>query len=160
MDNNKSEVPGVIFPPPLIYGLGIGTGLTLEYFWPLRFLPGAIGTIIGIMLVAITVFIAFWTIRVFRLAATSPSPYKSSTAIISSGPFGITRNPLYVGLNLIMLGVGFWFNSLWVLLALPPTFLVLLFGVVLREERYLEQKFGKEYLDYKNSVRRWVWPFP
>lgn len=112
------------------------------------------------MLVAITVFIAFWTIREFRLAATSPSPYKSSTAIISSGPFGITRNPLYVGLNLIMLGVGFWFNSLWVLLALPPTFLVLLFGVVLREERYLEQKFGKEYLDYKNSVRRWVWPFP
>ncbi len=160
MDCNKSDTAGVIFPPPLIYGLGTGVGLAMEYFWPFHFLPGTIGSTIGMALVATTAFIAFWSIREFRRAETSPSPYKSSTSIIASGPFGVTRNPLYVGLNLLMLGVGFWFNSLWVLLALPPTFLVLLFGVVLREERYLEEKFGKEYMDYKGSVRRWIWPFP
>lgn len=150
----------MIFPPPLIYGLGIGAGLAMEFWLPLHFLPGTVGPILGIMLIATAGFIAIWAIREFRRAATSPNPHKPSTAIISSGPFGITRNPLYVGLNLIMLGVGCWVNSLWVLLVLPPTFLVLQFGVVFREERYLEEKFGKEYLDYKNSVRRWIWPFP
>lgn len=160
MAKNNSDTAGVIFPPPLIYGLGIGAGLAMEYFWPLPFLPGTVGSIIGMTLITIAVFIAFWAIREFRRAETSPSPHKPSTAIISSGPFGITRNPLYVGLNLIMLGMGCWVNSLWVLLAMPPTFLVLLFGVVFREERYLEEKFGKDYLDYKNSVQRWFWPFP
>lgn len=160
MIKKKPDTAGVIFPPPLIYGLGLGVGLVAEFLWPLHFLPGTVGPALGIILITTAGFLAFWAIREFRRTGTSPSPNQPSTAIISSGPFGITRNPLYVGLNLIMLGVGCWVNSLWVLLALPPTFLVLLFGVVFREERYLEEKFGEDYLGYKNSVRRWIWPFP
>jgi len=91
-----------------------------------------------------------------RRARTNVEPWKPTTAIIADGIYGISRNPIYLGMISIYLGVSCLFNSFWFL---PPIILVLItmhYGVIRREEKYLERKFGGEYLNYKNSVRRWI----
>ena len=82
-------------------------------------------------------------------------PDRPSSAIVDRGPFRYTRNPLYLGVNLMFLGAAFLGNAAWFFLLLLPMDLVLHFGVVRREERYLEGKFGRTYLDYRGRVRRY-----
>ncbi|MCH7795577.1 MAG: isoprenylcysteine carboxylmethyltransferase family protein, partial [Proteobacteria bacterium] len=77
-------------------------------------------------------------------------------AILSDGLYGVSRNPIYLGLTAIYLGVGVMADAGWVAVLLGPLLLVMHFGVIAREERYLERKFGDEYLRYKASVRRWI----
>ena len=91
-----------------------------------------------------------------RRAKTNVEPWKPTTAILDTGIYGISRNPIYIAMALVYAGIAFLFNSFWFL---PPLILVLLiihFGVILREEKYLADKFGDEYLNYKNRVRRWL----
>ena len=92
----------------------------------------------------------------FRAAGTPVEPYKPTSAIVSDGLYGLSRNPIYVALTLIYLGIGVAIDSPWILALVVPVLLVMRTGVIAREERYLERKFGAEYLDYKVSVRRWV----
>ena len=87
---------------------------------------------------------------------TSPLPERPTTAIVSDGPFRISRNPIYLGFTCITLGCALWLNALWVLLVLVPVLFVVQYGVIRREERYLEGKFGGQYLEYKARVRRWL----
>ena len=87
---------------------------------------------------------------------TSVIPYSPTTAIIQSGPFRISRNPIYLADTLCYVGVTILLNTAWPLLLLPLVLVVMHRGVILREERYLEQKFGEEYIDYKRRVRRWI----
>lgn len=95
-------------------------------------------------------------IYVFRRAGTPVDPHKSTTHIVTSGPFRFTRNPLYVSLTLLYLGLTLIFNLAWAMILLPLAVLILHNGVILREERYLAGKFGDEYLAYKSRVRRWL----
>ena len=92
----------------------------------------------------------------FRRARTSPIPVKPTTAIVETGPYRFTRNPMYVGLTLLYLGLTLWVGSLWPLLLLPVALFALQRFVIAREERYLEAKFGDQYLRYKARVRRWI----
>ena len=92
----------------------------------------------------------------FRHANTAVVPFSPTTAIVSSGPFRFTRNPLYLGFVLIYIGVSLAANTLWPLFLLPLAIFVLSGGVIKREERYLERKFGTVYTDYKTRVRRWI----
>ena len=96
------------------------------------------------------------TILQMRRAKTNVEPWKPTTAILDGGLYGISRNPIYAAMCLIYLGVSFLFNSFWFLPPLVPVLLIVHFGVILREEKYLERKFGEEYLNYKNRVRRWI----
>jgi len=75
--------------------------------------------------------------------------------LIQSGPFGYTRNPFYLAASACYLGIALYVNSFWLLAMLLPTLAVITKGVIEREERYLERKFGSEYFRYKQSVRRW-----
>ncbi len=79
-----------------------------------------------------------------------------STAIITTGPFRYSRNPAYVALTLLCVGLGVLLDNPWILVLLLPAVLLVHFGVVRREERYLERRFGEEYRRYKASVRRWL----
>ncbi len=81
---------------------------------------------------------------------------QSTTKLIVDGPFGFTRNPLYLSLLLATGGIAIFANSMWYLIALLPLFLILNFGVVPREEKYLENRFGEEYVQYKKRVSRWI----
>ena len=91
-----------------------------------------------------------------KAAGTNVSPHNPTLAIVKCGPYRFTRNPLYVSLCLLQLGISLRLND-WIALSLTLVlFGMLHYGVVLREEIYLERKFGEEYLAYKRSVRRWI----
>lgn len=102
---------------------------------------------------AITLFSAF---SAMRRRATNVEPWKPTTAIVSDGVFGFSRNPIYLSMTLLYIGIALLLDSLWLLLLIFPLLMIVTFGVIVREEKYLETKFGAEYLDYKNRVRRWL----
>lgn len=87
---------------------------------------------------------------------TNVNPTLPTTAIVENGPFRLTRNPLYLGLTLIYVGLSFFLNTWWSLFLLIPVWLVMHFLVVRREETYLERKFGQSYLAYCQRVRRYL----
>ena len=156
------DTPGVIAPPPLIatatvvFGLlldrtlpayGIATMLTLRE----RAVTGALVAIAGGVL-------ALTAERRFKEVGTNVPPWKPTFALATAGVYGRLRNPMYVGLLLVTGGIGIALASDWTLVLLVPTALVLHYGVVLREERYLERKFGEDYRRYKEKVPRWgIW---
>ena len=87
---------------------------------------------------------------------TNVNPTLPTTAIVENGPFRLTRNPLYLGLTFIYVGLSFFLNTWWSLFLLIPVWLVMHFLVVRREEAYLERKFGQSYLAYCQRVRRYL----
>ena len=91
-----------------------------------------------------------------KRAGTDPIPFNPSTRIVAHGLYRFSRNPMYIGLALCTLGVAILVNSAWILLAVPVGLILIDRTVVTREERYLERKFGDEYLNYKRRVRRWI----
>jgi protein-S-isoprenylcysteine O-methyltransferase Ste14 len=124
---------------------------------PLAILPnGRLGDVLGLAAALGSAAIAFWAFRTMLHAGEQPDPAVPTKSIVRQGPFGRTRNPIYVSFALFDLGVALLLNNLWILLALVPLMLYVDRGIVRREERSLEQQFGDEYLDYKQSVRRWI----
>ena len=97
-----------------------------------------------------------WFKQALRNAGTPASPYKPVSRVVTEGPFYYTRNPGYLSMAMIYSGIASLANALWAILLLPVALLVIHRGVIEREERYLEGKFGEEYLRYKAQVRRWI----
>ena len=97
-----------------------------------------------------------WSSRTFRNARTGLLTNQPASVIVTTGPYGISRNPIYVGIFLGLIGFAIGFNTLWFLVVLVVMYFLIRFGVVAREETYLENKFGAPYLDYKKRVRRWL----
>ena len=147
---------GVVAPPPLIYLVGILLGWGLQALRPAPFLPPALARGIGIPLVAAALVLFVLSIREFRRARTSVRPDRPTTVIIRTGPYRFSRNPLYLALSLLHLGIAAWANSAWLLVTLAFALSVMSAGVIAREERYLERKFGEEYRRYRAVVRRWL----
>jgi protein-S-isoprenylcysteine O-methyltransferase Ste14 len=155
-DMAANDVPGVIAKPPFIYLGFLGLGLLLDRLWPYPLLPQAVQYMLGGALFALGLLLALASIRRFRAAGTNFDTQKPATAILTDGPYRISRNPIYIGLTAAYLGIGVVVDTPWAWVLLPPTLVVMHYGVIAREERYLERKFGREYLDYKASVRRWI----
>jgi len=155
-EDKKKDRPGVIAPPPVIYAVVFGLGALLQRLAPLG-LPDALPwNIIGAVLVALAILIATSGIITMKRAKTHIDVYKPATAIVSSGPFRFSRNPLYLSLTMLYLGIALAKLMLWPALVLPIALIIMHTGVVSREERYLTEKFGDEYLQYKAKVRRWL----
>ena len=146
----EKDNPGVIARPPLIYLGALALGLGLHAAAGVPILPGTVARVLGVVLIASAVAIV---VAAFRAMARAERP---TTAIVTDGPFRYTRNPIYVALTLFYLGIGMVLNALWVLLLIVPVIVVMQLGVIAREERYLERKFGDKYLRYKARVRRWL----
>lgn len=146
----------VIALPPLIFLTFILIGAGLHYAWPIPILSSPATKWVGRAAISLSIAIAVWTLREFRRWNTSFRTDRSTTSLIQSGPFGYTRNPFYLAASASHLGIALYINSFWVLAMLLPTLVVVTKGVIEREERYLERKFGSEYSRYKLSVRRWL----
>ena len=146
---------GVIAPPPLIYAVPLAAGWYMSRTNPLPMMPAQYAKWTGLAAIALGILLMVWAGVQFWRKHTSVIPYSPTTAIIHSGPFQISRNPIYLADTLCYVGVAILLNTAWPLLFLPLVLLVMHRGVILREERYLEQKFGDEYIDYKMRVRRW-----
>jgi protein-S-isoprenylcysteine O-methyltransferase Ste14 len=155
--SDAKDNANVLIPPPVAWALVFLIGLGLDWVRPLSFVPAGIPRIwIGGIVVAIGVALVVWALVTFRKAGTRVEPYKPTTVIVAHGPFALTRNPIYLGMFLGQIGLAVGFDSLWVLAMLVPFFLVIRYGVVAREEAYLERKFGQVYLEYRSRTRRWL----
>jgi protein-S-isoprenylcysteine O-methyltransferase Ste14 len=153
---DRKDNPGVIAPPPLIFAIPLIGGALVGRVFPFQVLPRPFALAIGGALALSAVVLNIWALPRFRRAGTSMMPYKPTTAIIDSGPFALTRNPLYVAMTLLYVGITLLVNTVWPLLLLPFVLGLVQRGVIEREERYLEQKFGDKYMSYKSRVRRWL----
>ena len=142
--------------PPLVYFTFIALGSVPEFAWPLPFLPHALAAPLGILLVVAAVVLFSGSVGKFRAAGTPVPGNKATTAIVRTGPYRFSRNPIYLAFSLLHLGIAIWVNSLWLVATLIASVTVMTRVVIPREEQYLERRFGAEYLDYKKSVHRWV----
>jgi protein-S-isoprenylcysteine O-methyltransferase Ste14 len=142
--------------PPFVYLGSIGLGLLVHVFWPVPVLPGSAGVLIGVLLVLVAGALFTSAVRTFRRAGTPIPGNRPTTTIVRTGPYGFSRNPIYLAFTLFQVGLAAWVNSLGVLLTLLPALVLMALVVVPREERYLEARFPSEYLAYKRAVRRWL----
>ena len=155
-ESDTRDTAGVVAPPPLIFLAGLGIGFGLEALLPGGSLPGLVRWALGGLLVLSGLALLATFQLSFTRKGTAVEPWKPTTAIVTAGPYGLTRNPAYLGMALVYVGIAFLADAPWALVPLPLVLLVINNGVIVREERYLERKFGSEYLDYKRTVRRWI----
>ena len=148
--------PGVAVLPPVLYGGVLLIVLVLNYFWPLRITRPSVAEPLGLVVVLAALGLVLWGRTTMHGAGTNISPLKPATTLVDSGPYRFSRNPLYVAMTLLFVGLTLLINSWWGVVLLVPAILLLHFGVVRREERYLERKFGEEYDRYRSRVRRYV----
>jgi protein-S-isoprenylcysteine O-methyltransferase Ste14 len=155
---SDSDNAGVRFPPPLIYLGVLLIGIGAERFVPLRHfgLDRSLLVILGLALVAAGILLGVSAVGLFRRSDTTPEPWTSTTAIVTTGVYRYTRNPMYLGMALIYAGLAVVADSPLALVLLPVVLLIIQTQVIAREERYLAEKFGDAYLDYKRRVRRWL----
>lgn len=152
----NTDKPGVIILPPVLYGVALVLTLLLNWAWPLSILSSsAIAIWSGIPLLLFSGGLALWGKRSMKQAGTNVNPLQPATSLVITGPFRFSRNPLYLSLTILFAGLSLVVNTLWGFIALVPVLVVLHFGVILREERYLEAKFGESYRQYRSQVRRW-----
>jgi protein-S-isoprenylcysteine O-methyltransferase Ste14 len=143
--------------PPLLFLGSILLGVAIGFFVPLRFAEGSgLRVVIGIALALAAFAFGAWAFVTMRRTHQDPDPRKPSPELIPGGPYRFTRNPMYVGMVLIQIGVGIALGNAWVLLLLVPTVWILVREVIEKEEAYLGRRFGESYAAYRRSVRRWL----
>jgi len=152
----NADNPGVITRPPFIYAGALAAGLLANRRFRLPFLPRRLARTLGPLLIVCGLLIGLLGFREMRRAGTNVDPYEPATTVVTGGPYRFTRNPMYVGFTLMYVGISALADALLPILLLPAVQQLMRRGVIEREERYLESKFGDEYLQYKGRVRRWI----
>ena len=147
-------LPGLL-RPPIIFLAAILLGVALNYPWPLSFVPSPL-RLLGALLVLCAVLLFGLSLREFRAAGTSVRGSQRSTAIVRTGPYRFSRNPIYVSFVLLLLGLAVGLDNLWLVLTLIPAVAFIAVVVIPREERFLDQNFPEQYSSYKATVRRWL----
>jgi protein-S-isoprenylcysteine O-methyltransferase Ste14 len=155
--NDTPETAQVLIRPPLAWALAVIAGLVLDWLAPLPFLPddwpaGLLGAVVFVL----ALVLAIWAIDTMTRAGTNVPTNRPTTAIVESGPYRFTRNPIYLGMFGGLIGLGIAFDNPWLLLLMALFALVIRYGVVAREEAYLERMFGDAYRGYRRRVRRWL----
>jgi protein-S-isoprenylcysteine O-methyltransferase Ste14 len=155
---NGADSANVRFPPPFLYAAAVLGGYVLDRWRPLPIVSGGSGAleIVALVICVLGLAVVASAIQRFRHYKTSLVPIVPSTALAKDGPYRFTRNPMYLGLLILSCGLALAMNSVWTLVLLVPAVVAMNVLVIAREERYLERKFGAEYVEYKQQVRRWV----
>lgn len=159
MTEQNEDTAGVIAFPPLLLAGALGAAVLMQLVAPIGVLAPALSAAslaIGVPLAVLAAGLAISGIRAFRAAGTNVEPYKPALVLVHAGPYRFTRNPMYLGLMLLHLAVTVLASLDWGVPALVALALLLHFGVVLREERYLVRRFGQPYRDYLKRTRRWI----
>ena len=160
MTGTDKDHANVVIFPPLLLALMFGLGILLEWLFPIVFLApvyeSRFQTGFSAILTLIGIAIAMLGVQELRKNGTHVEPHKPSKLIVSSGIYGLTRNPIYLGMVIFFFGVNMFWNLEWGVLLTLVVFLVLHYGVIKREEAYLEKKFGEPYTAYRRQARRWL----
>jgi len=154
--SGAADTAGVAIRPPVLYlgTLLLGGLIDLVFPAPLPVFAERLPTA-GLALVAGLALLVTCFLR-FKEAGTNVPTWMPTTALVVTGPYRFSRNPIYLALTLIYLGLALGYGSWWPIVLLAPVLIVMRFGVIAREERYLEEKFGDAYRAYCASVRRWI----
>ena len=146
--------------PPAVPLLTILIGVALQRIWPVRvdleIAPAARYWVAGLIVVGAILGLGLWSVVLFRRSGQDENPWKPTPRIVNRGPFRITRNPMYLQMIIVCIGVAFMLANAWILLLTPLAGWVLQRFAIRPEEAYLERKFGDEYLAYRRRVRRWL----
>lgn len=150
------NTPGIRVLPPLLYLVGLMLGYGLETLWPIFDVRWQWTVGLAVVPISLSVLVVAPVITAFRRAATPFDVRKPATSLVTDGPYRYGRNPGYLALTLLYVGIAIILGSVWVLLLIVPVLVVMNYEVVNKEERHLEVQFGEEYLRYKSKVRRWI----
>lgn len=149
---------GVNLPPPLVYVAGILLGWIVNRGWPLPIFarPGGLRAALAVLFGLGWLIFFGAAFMNFMRSRTTLIPNRPATALVTTGIYSLTRNPMYVSLALLYLAVAMVFNSWWVVVLLPLVLVVIDRMVIAREERYLARAFPHDYAEYRRRVRRWL----
>ena len=156
---DESDRAQTAFEPPLLLLVSLVLSFWLSRLLPLPLWPAGLarfGEVAGVVLVLGSIALMGWTaLSIVRGGASVPVG-KPTARLVIRGPYRFSRNPIYTGMVILLVGMGFSRDSWWFLAIAVATALLLRWGVILREEAYLVGKFGDEYREYANRVRRWL----
>jgi protein-S-isoprenylcysteine O-methyltransferase Ste14 len=153
---DRTDTPQVLILPPILVAATLAIGYGADRMFHVTMLPVPVARVIGSAAILAGAGLALAARQAMHRAGTNIRPNLPATALVTSGPFQFTRNPFYVAMTALSIGIALWVNSAVMLACLVPMVAVLQFGVIRREERYLEAKFGEPYRAYRALVRRWL----
>ena len=155
---NEKDSPGVYIPPPLIYVLSFITAGFIQKRIPIddSWFHSQMAIIMGMSLLIISLFFLVRSLRQFFKSKNTLILIKAAFSLQKNGIYSISRNPMYIGLAIVYLGIACFIGNWWNIILFPILLLIVQEYIIKREEKYLERRFGQEYLDYKGSVRRWL----
>ncbi len=156
MSNVNSDAPGVRIIPPLVYLAGLVIGLLASRWMPTGVVPDPPAWIIGGILIACGVGLAGSAVASFRNTGTTFRPDRAASRLVITGPFKITRNPMYLGMALAYLGITIAAQSVWALILFPAVLIIIQRRAIEPDEAFLARRFGADYASYKARVRRWL----
>ncbi len=159
MRSNIADTPDtaqVLVLPPVLVGGALLLGISINWIHPIPVLPLVPARVIGVIIFVLSGVLAHFAQTAMNRAGTNIRPDRPALALVTDGPFRFTRNPLYVAALGVYVGIALFVNGLVPILLAIPVFYLLHWGVVLREERYMESKFGEPFRAYRARVRRWL----
>ncbi len=158
MMESLKDSPKVYIPPPLLYVATFVLAVLIQKLLPLGidFFQSTLSKIIGSVIILIGLFFNFPALRQFFKTKNTLVTIKPANSLQTTGIFTVSRNPMYIGFMLFYMGLSFIIGNWWNFILLPFLFTLIQEYVIKREERYLDRRFGQQYLDYKSKVRRWL----
>lgn len=154
----KKDNPGIYPPPPLYYVAIFFLSILIQHYIPLpiSFFDNGIGLYISIFVIAIGVMSLLPALITFFKTKNTVITFKPATSLQITGIYSISRNPMYVGLLFVYIGIAMIKGNWWTFILIPLVIYIINRFVIINEEKYLERAFGQDYLNYKMKVRRWL----
>ena len=154
--HNQKDSAHILAAPPFFFIIPLLVGAVVEYFIPTSLLPTLPSIIVGLLFSWASLPFIILSLRSFYKVKTAFDARRTTTTLVTTGIYKFSRNPAYLSLVLFYIGLSFIINSIWILIFILPAIYSVQKYCIEREEKYLESKFGVEYLDYKKQVRRWL----
>jgi len=153
---SKEDSAHILAAPPFFFIVPLLVGAIVEYFVPTSLLPTLPSIIIGLLFSWASLLFIILSLKEFYKVRTAFDARRTTTSLVTKSVYKISRNPAYLSLVLFYIGLSFIINSIWILILVIPTIYSIQKFCIEKEEKYLESKFGSQYLAYKKQVRRWI----
>ena len=154
--SENADNPGIVTHPPVFYIVAILIGLGIDYFMPLSFGFEVMTKTVSLVILVLGTIVTVLGFKMFTTDKQNPSVHEPTDAVYQSGVYAYSRNHIYLGVLLWMMSGALYFNKAWIMIMVLPLILWMNKVVIEKEEAYLEEKFGDDYLAYKKKVRRWI----
>jgi protein-S-isoprenylcysteine O-methyltransferase Ste14 len=154
---STSDHAKVVTKPPFIFLASVAVGLGIHRLWPASFgLPERALWLLGAVVVLLAILLAATSLIQFRRGDQNPDPQTPTPSLYTDGVYAWSRNPIYISVALLQSGIALLVDIPGILILVTPALFLIHYGVVIPEEAYLEKRFGKDFQEYRLSVRRWL----